>query len=225
MTQARPRSPRIPRIRESFFYFLLLFFFGMILRNPEMAASSVQTGLLLCARSAIPALFPFMVLSELLTKSGLGTLLGRTLGRPLARALALPPEGASALLLGLGCGFPVGARSALALYDNGLLSKKELERLLCFCNLPSSAFLISAVGYSLYGNRRFGTLLYASCVASCLLIGVLLARRAKKDITGAAPTLRPPPPLGVSTFTHAVASAASAMLSVCAAERFGDIAP
>lgn len=216
MTQTRPRSLRIPRTRELFFYLLLLFFFAMILKNPEMAVSSVQTGLLLCARSAIPSLFPFMVLSDLLTESGLGTLLGRMLGKPFARPLALPPEGVCALLLGLGCGFPVGVRSALTLYDNALLSKKQLERLLCFCNLPSSAFLVSAVGYSLYGNRRFGILLYCTCIATSLLIGIALGHRVPMDNAPHTSTSVTRKALGISTFTRAVSSATSAMLSVCA---------
>ena len=216
MTQAHQTSLRLPRTRELFFYLLLLFLFAMILRNPEIAIRSVQTGLLLCARSAIPSLFPFMVLSELLTESGLSTFLGRTVGRPLSRPLSLSPEGACALILGLACGFPVGTRSALALYDNGSLSKEELERILCFCNVPSSAFLVSAIGISLYGNRRFGMILYGACIASSLLIGFVLAKRVKKDEPPRPAPLSARKTLGASTFTHAISTATSAMLSVCA---------
>lgn len=219
MTQPRERHApraRMPRAREAIFYALLLFLFAMLLRNSEEAVESVKTGLLLCARSAIPSLFPFMVLSELLMESGLGTLLGKALGKPLARLLSLPPEGCCSLLMGLGCGFPVGVRSALTLYDNGVLSKRQLERLLCFCNVPSSAFLINAVGFSLYGNRRFGILLYVACVIGSVVIGITLGRRAETD---PAPKFTPAherKTLCVSTFTRAVSSATGAMLSVCA---------
>lgn len=218
MTHSRQRHAlrvRIPRAGEAVFYVLLLFLLAMLLRNSEAAVESVKTGLLLCAKSAIPSLFPFMVLSELLVESGLGLLLGKTLGKPLSRLLSLPPEGCCALLLGLVCGFPVGARSALALYDNGALSKAELERLLCFCNIPSSAFLISAVGFSLYGNRRFGIFLYSACVTSSLLIGLFLRGKKKTDPC-ARPISTPSKSLSVSTFTRAVSSATGAMLSVCA---------
>lgn len=218
MTQGRQRRtehPHLPRPQVLFFYLFLAFLFTMLLRNAETAVESVRTGVLLCLRSAIPSLFPFMVLSELLVESGLGVLLGKTVGKPLSRLLFLPPEGCCALLLGLLCGFPVGTRSALALYDRSILSKAELERLLCFCNIPSSAFLISAVGVSLYGNRRFGILLYGACVASSLLIGFCL-RSKKKDLPCTHPISAPPKSLSVSTFTRAVSSATGAMLSVCA---------
>lgn len=219
MTRSRERHGprvRIPRAKEAIFYVLLLFLFAMLLRNSEEAVESVKTGLLLCAQSAIPSLFPFMVLSELLMESGLGLLLGKVLGKPLSRPLSLPPEGCCSLLMGLGCGFPVGARSALALYDDGVLTKRQLERLLCFCNVPSSAFLINAVGFSLYGNRRFGILLYVTCVVGSVVIGAVLAHRAKTDPAPVTTHIPERKVLCVSTFTHAVSSATGAMLSVCA---------
>lgn len=213
--QSQTARIRIPRPRVLFFYLFLFFLFAMLLRNAEVAVESMRTGLLLCARSAIPSLFPFMVLSELLVESGLGLVLGKTLGKPLSRLLSLPPEGCCALLLGLVCGFPVGARSALSLYDSGALSKPQLENLLCFCNIPSSAFLVSAVGFSLYGNRRFGVLLYGACIASSILIGLVLRSKAKGEPCD-LPTSSPPQNFSVSTFTNAVSSATGAMLSVCA---------
>lgn len=219
MTHSRQRHTsrvRLPRARERIFYLLLLFLFAMLLRNSEEAVESVKTGLSLCVRSAIPSLFPFMVLSELLTESGLGAHLGRLLGRPFSRLLALPPEGCCSLLMGLGCGFPVGARSAVALYDEGILTKQQLERILCFCNVPSSAFLINAVGFALYGNRHFGILLYVSCVGGSLAIGTILARLTRTKNTPRSTLRHDPKTLSPSTFTKAVSSATAAMLSVCA---------
>ncbi len=201
--------------RRSVLYLFLLCFGGSILFDAETAANAVHTGLRLCATSAIPALFPFMVLSELVVKSGLGALLGKPFGKAFEKIFALPREALAPLFLGLICGFPIGARSALTLLDEGLLDTKETECLLSFCNIQSSAFLISAVGGSLYGNPDFGIFLYLSSVASSILIG-LLRGRGKKVCKTSAYTHKPSAPLDISTFTDAVSSSASGMLSICA---------
>ena len=48
------------------------FCFLLVLRNADAAVEYMGRGLTLCARTVIPSLFPFMVLSELLVSSGAG---------------------------------------------------------------------------------------------------------------------------------------------------------
>lgn len=191
----------------------VLFLTLLLLKNPTVATECVGRGLALCARAVIPALFPFMVLSELLIACGFGELFGKKLGRPIAALFGISGESAAALVLGFLCGFPVGARMTLTLYDNGSIGQGECERLLGFCNLPSIAFLVSTVGSSLYGSRAFGILLWLSAMASACLVGILSRKKASPQKECSASRL---PPLGISTFTSAIANATAAMLSVCA---------
>ncbi len=53
----------------------------------------------------------------------------------------------SALALGFVGGYPVGARTAIALYENGQCSKTEAERLLAFCNNSGPAFILGGGGH------------------------------------------------------------------------------
>jgi len=191
------------------------FFLIMILKNSAIAIEYMQTGLRLCAASVIPSLFPFMVISELVTASGLGEAVAKIAGKPLHRLLGISPESSSALLLGSICGFPVGAKVAMSLYDRGVISAKEAERLLAICNIPSSGFLISAVGISLYGNPSFGLFLYLAALTSLLLWGVILARVRPLSRGEACASEHSRRPLGIDTFTGAISSATSSMLSVC----------
>lgn len=48
------------------FGFFALFCLLLILRNPDTAIEYMTSGLRLCARTVIPSLFPFLVLSELI---------------------------------------------------------------------------------------------------------------------------------------------------------------
>ena len=194
----------------------------LVLRNADIAIRHMTYGLRLCVTSVIPSLFPFMVLSELIVSTGAVRLVGRLLARPFGALFHIGRESACALLLGLLCGFPVGTRCALSLYQQGVIGREELSRLLCFSNIPSSAFLISTVGTSLFGDHSFGVLLYAITVLSALLLGILIARapqNKKRAQTPSVPFDSPTPrkgKSGVSAFTDAIGSSALSMLHICA---------
>lgn len=213
----KPPSPH-PTAGQVCFCLLSTFCFLLILRNSEAAIQYMGRGLTLCAKTVIPSLFPFMVISELLVRSGAGEAFGRIFSRLMRRVFGLSGAGVSAVILGSMCGFPVGARTAVSLYDANLISKSECEHLLTFTNNPSSAFLITAVGVSIFGSKQLGTMLYAVVLGSSFLVGFL----ARFFIRGKGkPAAHPHYPSGLhpggtEMFTSAVSSAANAMLTICA---------
>ena len=192
--------------------------FIIFFRKSNIAIEYMKKGLQLCATSVIPSLFPFMVISELIVKSPMSYKIGKLLKYPLKAIFDIGEASGCALILGTVCGFPIGTKTAISMYDTGLITKDELERLLCFCNNPSSAFIISAVGISLFGSKQIGTLLYACLILSSLTIGIFLniflPKRKKAPIQYA-----PTSPINddtVSVFTSSVTSSATSMLTVCA---------
>ena len=216
------RAPRnratLPTAGQAGFWLMSAFCFILILRNADAAVTYMGQGLSLCAKTVIPSLFPFMVISELLVSSGAGEALGRLLAGVMKRVFGISGAGASALFLGSMCGLPVGARAAASLYDKGVISRSECQHLLTFTCNPGSAFLISAVGISLYGSRTLGVTLYA-VVLSCGLFTGFLARFFLRDPREPAEHPHYPSglhPGGVETFTGAISAAAAGMLTVCA---------
>ena len=137
------------------------------------ALSGALNGILICGNTLIPSLFPFMIVSEIFVASGGASLIGRLLSPIFGKLFGISGEGCVSYILGMLCGFPVGIRSAISLYERGIIDKRELEHLSAFCNGPSSAFLISAVGSSLFGSKQFGIMLYASHVITSTLMGVI----------------------------------------------------
>ena len=125
---------------------MVCFAFALFFRNSQIALDYIKNGLLLCANTIIPSLFPFMVLSEIAISAGIGDLLAKYLRAPMSRLFGISGEGACAFLLGILCGFPVGAKSAVSLYDKGKISKQECEKLLSICNIPSMSFVVNIVG-------------------------------------------------------------------------------
>lgn len=220
--QRRP-SRTLPSTGQIFFFLMSTFCFVLLFRNSDAAIEYIGQGLALCVHTVIPSLFPFMVLSELLVASGAGEALGRIFARPMRWFFGLSGAGASAVVLGSMCGFPVGAKTAVSLYDRNMISKAECEHLLTFSNNPSSAFLITAVGVSLFGNRRLGLVLYGVVLGASFIVGFLgrFFFREREGVTISTRHSHPHFPSGlhpggVGMFTGAVSGAANGMLMVCA---------
>ncbi len=125
-------------------------------------------------------------------------------------------ECASALLLGIVCGFPVGAKAAASLYSRGDITKKDCEHLLSFCNFPSAPFVIFAVGEGMFGNMDAGIFLYLTVLFSGLLGGILFRpKRTKTDVIKASKSAFNNENI-LSLFSSSVVSAAASVMSVCA---------
>ena len=160
------------KIRDRLPLLAVLCCFSALLLLPEVSAQAARDAMLLCAQTLIPSLFPFFVLSSLLIACGASELLSALLS-PLMRPLfGLSGTGAAALALGLCGGYPVGARTAAELVENGALSQEEGERLLAFCNNAGPGFLLGVCGAGVFSSSRAGAALYLIHVAAALCAGV-----------------------------------------------------
>lgn len=190
----------------------------LFMKHSQLASAAVVKGLTLCVKTMIPSLFPFMVIAELIVHSGIGRIVARPVSRSLGRLLGVGEAASCALFLGVLCGFPVGARAAASYYRSGEMDARELNHVLCFCNVPSSAFLLGAVGSSLFGNVRIGQMLLALVLIAALLVGLALRFLLPHRIVTSERRGAPVPQVGVggSLLSSAIASAAGSMQSVCA---------
>ncbi len=213
-------NPTRPSAGQILFCVMSVAVLLLTFRHSELAISSMSGGMRLCVSTVIPALFPFMVLSELLVSSGAAKLVARIFGGVFEGLFGIRREGCIAFLLGIVCGFPIGTKSAVSLYENGKISRSELEHLLTFCNGPSSAFLISAVGVSLFSSREFGVMLYCAEIISATVIGavgrVFFSHKKRDDEETLARGVRSQEEsAGLQSVVSAVTSSASSMLYVC----------
>ena len=140
---------------------------------PGEAMGAMRDGLKLCGNVIVPSLFPFFVLSSLVVELGMSRYLGRLFQPVMAPLFRVNGACASALALGFVGGYPVGARTAISLYQSGQCSKTEAERLLAFCNNSGPAFIFGVVGAGVFGSGALGLLLYLVHMAASLLVGLL----------------------------------------------------
>ena len=140
---------------------------------PQQSMEAAATGLGLCGNVIIPSLFPFFVLSGLVVELGLAGYVGRALEGVMYPLFRVPGSCASALALGFIGGYPVGARTAINLYEKGLCSKTEAERLLAFCNNSGPAFILGVVGAGVFCDSRVGVLLYLAHALASVCVGLV----------------------------------------------------
>ena len=198
--------------RLSLFAALCAFF--VLVTASDQVIDSSRYGLRLCAELIVPSLFPFFVASGLLRRLGLPELLGRPLAPLAAKLFSVSGEGATALLMGLTGGYPMGAAYAAELTEEGRISASEGERLLAFCNNSGPAFILGAVGMGVFGSAAAGLLLYAVHILAAVCCGLLLARRGKAPIQSVEK--RAAPGLSFSrALTESVRQAVVSTLSVC----------
>lgn len=151
---------------------------------PQESMNAAKTGLQLCYNVIIPSLFPFFVLSSLVVDLGLAGYIGRALEKIMRPLFNVPGSCASALALGFIGGYPVGARTAISLYEKGMCSKAEAERLLAFCNNSGPAFILGVVGAGIFSDSRVGVLLYLAHAAASICVGVLFRFYKKREGAG-----------------------------------------
>ena len=187
-----------------------------LLRDAQAVRAAAARALTLCAGTVIPSLFPFLVISSLLIALGFGEWLAPHFSGLMTPLFRLPGQASGPLLLGLVGGYPIGAQSAAELYQQGLLTKDEAERLLTFCNNSNPIFLISVLGSGVFGSVRAGVWLWLIHLLSALLTGLLFRGHKTPARRG---TARPVSCRAVSlpaAVVSSVRSAANGMLSICA---------
>lgn len=185
--------------------------FCLMFASPQVIGCA-RDALKLCAELILPSLFPFFVLSILLSKLGLPAALGRLLGPAASRLFGVSGAGVSALFIGLCGGYPMGAAYIAEMAAAGAVSREEAERLLGFCNNSGPAFIVGAVGAGIFGSSAVGLALYGIHILAAVLTGLLLRGRGFSPSAPPAPCKTPP---FSAALPQAVKQAVSAALSVC----------
>ena len=136
------------RVRDAMLGLALLCATLALMLYPQPAMEAARSGLRLCYNVIIPSLFPFFVLSSLVVELGLAGYLGRLLEGLMRPLFRVGGACASAVALGFIGGYPVGAKTAIGLYESGQCTRTEAQRLLAFCNNSGPAFILGVVGIS-----------------------------------------------------------------------------
>lgn len=141
---------------------------------PKDSLTAALQGLAIWWDILFPALFPFLVISEILLGFGVVHFFG-TLLDPLMRPIfRVPGIGGFVMAMGLISGYPVGARLTSQLWEQKLVNKVEGERLVAFTTTADPIFLIGAVAVGFFHQVELAAILVLSHYGSCFIVGFIM---------------------------------------------------
>lgn len=160
------------------FIFFLLAICLVIFSKANLVAA--KTGLLLWANNVVPSLFPFFVITELLSHTNFIYYIGKVFDKVMRPLFNVPGECAFAFIMGLISGYPTGGKIVASLREQGICTKDEGDRMLAFTNNSGPLFIISFVGISLFGDTKTGLLLLVTHILAGITVGIILSKLSTK---------------------------------------------
>lgn len=186
----------------------------LFLYYPSVSVSAAKDGIEICTTAIIPSLFPFFILTNLWYNIGVMQKLSDVFGRLTSIAFHLPPAASAPLIFGTLSGFPVGAQTAIRLYEDGKLSKSETEQTLMFCSNAGPAFVIGFIGNTVFQNQSIGFVLWTIHLLGAAIIGIVFRPKVhphkKVEISDKEYSLKILPSL-----TQAISKAGTSIFAVC----------
>ncbi|MEG1510014.1 MAG: hypothetical protein RR454_06160 [Clostridia bacterium] len=161
------------KAKNKFAIALITFLMLAIVINPSYYIKSVLTSLVLYTNSVLPALFPFFILTAMLTTLTQIEPFQKLLKKPFKKLYNQPSISAYIFILSLFCGYPVGAKLAQQYYNNQALTTAEVKGLVAFTSGLSPMFIIGTIGAVLLQNAIYGYLIYCCNLLSALLNGLI----------------------------------------------------
>ena len=173
-----PLSDRTRRFRRLYAVACAAALLLLLALRPQRYAAACAEGIALWAKVVLPALFPFLVLTAWIARSGMIVGLGRKLS-PLLRRCGLPAASAGAFLLSIVSGYPVGSRVVADLQRRGEIGRADAERLSILCSTSGPMFILGSVGSAMFGGGKAGAVLLTAHLFGVLAIAlpVLLFRK------------------------------------------------
>lgn len=147
---------------------------------PKKVLADSLAGLDLWFHTVLPSLLPFMILSNVLIGANVVSQLMRPFSGFFRHVLGLSPEGGYAWLLGLFCGFPMGARLTGDMYRQHRISREEAGYLLTFANQSSPMFLSTYVVLHGLGDSTLTLPVFVIFYASAFLTSLVFRIRSRR---------------------------------------------
>lgn len=165
---------------ETFTAFVILFLLA-ILSFGGGYGYAVTNGIKLWFALIVPSLFPCLFLTAAI--ANLNFIKKATVNAYPVSVKLFNTSGITiyAFIMSIICGYPIGSKIVADLKTANLIDKTEAERAAAFCSSPSPAFVLTAVGKTMFLNKTFGYILFVSGFLSAVLNGFVFSFYKKKD--------------------------------------------
>ena len=151
--------------------FIIIFY---LLIHSKLLIASISSSINLFIYKLIPALFPYLLITEFLINSGKITTLSYGLSNIFAKIFRVPANTTSAIIIGFLLGYPNSAKYILKLYEQKKINNDLATKLISFTSNANMSYIIATVGISMFNSIWFGIILTLSHFLSAIIIGIFL---------------------------------------------------
>lgn len=157
---------------------------------PAQALHASLKGLSIWWDILFPALFPFLVVSEMMLGLGIVHFFGMLLDPVMRPVFRIPGTGGFVMAMGFAAGYPVAAKLTSQLWEQRLVNREEGERLVAFTTTSDPIFLIGAVSVGFFHDVSLAVILATAHYGTAILVGFMMrfhGGSASKKVTEPAP--------------------------------------
>ncbi|WP_125153772.1 sporulation integral membrane protein YlbJ [Clostridium rectalis] len=165
-------------------YLIITFICSLIILNfvfnPSICINGSISGATLFFNKVFPALFPFLIICNMMLYFNGVYIYSKIFGKTLCRPLGIPIECSFVIIISMLCGYPLGAKYSCDLYENKIIDYNTCERLLNIASSASPLFIIATIGTSMFQSTLIGYIILISNYLSCFFISLILPNRKHK---------------------------------------------
>ncbi|PWM71601.1 MAG: hypothetical protein DBX59_08515 [Bacillota bacterium] len=178
--------------KNALFSLLAVLAMAIFALSSETYAAATLDGIKLWAFNIVPSVFPYFVLTALLTSLGSAARLASKCSALTKRLFGCGGMSGYAFFIAAVSGYPAGSKITAELYLKRLVSREDAYKMSGFCAAASPLFILGTTGAMLLKNRAAGLAILCAHLFSVLFTAFLL-RGKRKTVDDAPPS---PPAAG-----------------------------
>lgn len=166
---------------QNFFIIIILGIIFLMVAFPQVAISSFLEGILIWAKSVMPALLPFFILSKLLSFTPFLTTLGNKLSPITKKLYGVGGVSGYVYIMSIISGYPVGAKITADLYSGGTINSGQAQVISSFTSTSGPLFIIGTVAIGFYNSAKLGFIILISHFVSAIINGLIYRKTSAND--------------------------------------------
>lgn len=148
---------------------------------PSLISSMVTEALTLCTTRIIPSLIPYLVFSQLITRTAIGEKAGKVFAPVLCPILGIKKNMCGTYITGMISGYPNGALCAGLSFSSGNCTRNEAEKIIALSNNSSFSFVCIVAGIHTLGSIKNGLILVVAQIFTTLVVAQILRLYDNED--------------------------------------------
>lgn len=210
----KPRGINKINTKNLILTLILIVFICALIASPEKYIMTTFNGVLVWATIILPALFPFMIFTKILTSTGYIEHFSKGFSAITKKLYKVPGISSYVFFISIISGYPLGAKITADLYDEGLITREEAHRICAFTSNSGPMFIIGSVGVGMLLSATAGYIILISHILSAILNGLIYRNYNAKPINENLKTKFKTPQKEIDIITKSMESSVTSILLI-----------